>query len=264
MAKPNKFSWIEGFTDQSPVFAQLKQAHDFAQYPRWPSLSELQQGLDLVYPDLCSEFGTPIKFVPQARKPQTFEDEYEVRIFQRGEIQTRHENWHDFFNALIWMNYARIKQRVNALHYRAMLKRVQVNQLNRNRMENKLTHFDECGAIIISSQVKYLDWIRNRQWKKLFYENRNVWQNGLYCFLFGHALFEKLLNPYIGLCAHALLFACEREAIDKQNVEDMVLSQLESVLRHPLQPFPLLGVPGWYKQQDEEFYAQQDYFRAKS
>lgn len=34
---------------------------------------------------------------------------YEERIVLRGEVVTRPHNWHDFFNALVWMRFPRTK-----------------------------------------------------------------------------------------------------------------------------------------------------------
>jgi len=39
---------------------------------------------------------------------------YEERIARKGAIATRAENWHDLFNALIWLRYPSLKRALNA------------------------------------------------------------------------------------------------------------------------------------------------------
>ncbi len=41
---------------------------------------------------------------------------YEQRIFGRGEVITRPGNWHDLFNALVWMRFPRTKRALAELH----------------------------------------------------------------------------------------------------------------------------------------------------
>jgi hypothetical protein len=45
--------------------------------------------------------GQRIRFVP----PQDDGKAYECRIWERGEVETRPDNWHDFFNALVWLPF---------------------------------------------------------------------------------------------------------------------------------------------------------------
>src|SRR6478736_4963870 len=92
-----------------PIFAALR-----------PSLSRLSGGGFPRHGDLnalanssvVSGGGAAIRFVPPApvREPAA---RYEVRIFETGEVQTRPGNWHDLFNALVWLAFPRTKAILN-------------------------------------------------------------------------------------------------------------------------------------------------------
>ena len=47
---------------------------------------------------VSTESGKPVRFVPP-RKKDTY---YEIRVYETGEVETRPDNWHDYFNALAW------------------------------------------------------------------------------------------------------------------------------------------------------------------
>jgi hypothetical protein len=142
----------------------------------------------------------------------------------------------------------------------------------RDAVANALTQFDECGAIIASSDKTLLDHVINFRWKRLFTTlHRNTGQQ-LQCYVFGHAMYEKALHPYIGMTAPALLikvtpdfftaplpeqiFQLDRKVADIVNDPERVRSPQD------LTPFPLLGMPGWYDGNEEDgFYDNRDYFR---
>jgi hypothetical protein len=46
--------------------------------------------------------------------------DYEMRIWARGEVVTRPDNWHDFFNALVWCTFPLAKAALNARHAEAL------------------------------------------------------------------------------------------------------------------------------------------------
>ena len=45
---------------------------------------------------------------------------YEERIIARAEVITRADNWHDFFNALVWVRFPRTKHALAKLHVERM------------------------------------------------------------------------------------------------------------------------------------------------
>ncbi|HEY9200538.1 MAG TPA: DUF3025 domain-containing protein [Gammaproteobacteria bacterium] len=252
--------WDTGTFSQSPIISQLQnQTQYFQSFQQWPQLSDYQA--------LFKQFAMKIRPVAQASEISCFEEQYEPRVFLKQELQTRTENWHDFFNAMVWLKFPHSKQALNQRHYEAASQRA--TGTNRSTLENRLTQFDECGAIIVASSEKPLQLIRNHQWQTLFIEQASLFKQDIRCIVFGHAIFEKALAPYIGMTCHCLMLADPAllaELEDGRN-EGLDRTIADYWLRQPtdgldrLQPLPLLGIPGYWPQQDSAFYANEKYFR---
>jgi len=278
MSNNNRHHWNAAFAEQSPLFEQARElvAELCSRHlTDWPTLADYQQLLTGKNPGLCSQHGAPIQFVAQGGKPLHFEEHYEPRIYLKGEVQTRCQNWHDFFQVLIWCQFPETKVVLNALHYHAAIKRHTATPYKNNRspLENAITLFDECGVIVTSSDPSLLDLIRNFQWQELFWHRRNELNKNLQCFIFGHALFEKALQPYIGMTGHALLLDIEDyfhhlgQVQQLRQLDEKLCALLNSnrmgMSTDMLTPFPLLGMPGWHRQNDQEdFYGNTAYFRS--
>jgi hypothetical protein len=271
MAKTTIDTWNPDFLEQSPIFNSIHEVSlSFIKSNAWPTLEQFSTEFERR--NIQSHNNVKILPVSQGGAPEKFEDHYESRIYLKGELQTRLENWHDFFNAMCWLQFPKIKASLNALHFEASkTRRVGTN---RSPLENAITLFDECGAIIVSDDVSRLDLIRNHQWKELFWNNGPAFCKHIQCYVFGHAMHEKSLQPYIGMTTHAILleqssdffqqdYSRQLEEID-QMVADIWLNKKIANTKG-LQPFPLLGVPGWWHgTQNEKFYSNTGYFRIKN
>lgn len=271
-------NWNPGFLTLSPLYAPLQNvAAEFSNWSQWPALADYQRLLHARAGTVSSAGGAAIHFVAQDGKAVQFADHYEPRIYLCGEVQTRCENWHDFFQVLVWCLFPQTKVQLNALHYDAARQRfaAQPPQPNRSPVENAVTLFDECGAIVVSSDDSLLGLIHQHRWKELFWQQRNTVQQHLRCIVFGHALYEKALNPYPGMTAHALLLPVQTDfhelTADRQiRFLDNVLSETfaqprEQITTGLFSPFPVLGMPGWYAGNDNAgFYDNRDYFRPKN
>lgn len=252
--------WDTAILSESPIISQLaEQVRHFAGFRQWPQLAN--------YRALFRQSGLVVQPVAQASEITCFEDQYEPRVFLKRELQTRTENWHDFFNAMIWLKFPRSKLALNRRHYEAASKREAGT--NRSPLENRLTQFDECGAVIVASSKQPLELIRNHQWHTLFVEQASLFKDDIRCIIFGHAMFEKALKPYIGMTCHCLLLADpallaglkqgNNEALDGVIADYWLKQSADRPDR--LQPLPLLGVPGYWPEQDSAFYANDKYFR---
>ena len=198
-----------------------------------------------------------LQFIPQHDDMPFANLGYEQRIFLHGKIATRSQNWHDFFNSLAWITFPKAKSALNAIHYKEILK--QDSNL-RSRKRDLLTLFDECGVVVMADNF-ILDLIRSHQWQALFVDNKQLWLDGkIKLVTFGHALYEKYLNPYIGMTAQALLLNINHQDID-EFLSKNLLSKTVLQSKAELSPLPLLGIPNWYKKQDEAFYSNKNYFR---
>ena len=199
----------------------------------------------------------PLQFIRQDESLAFKNLGYEQRIYLHGLIATRNNNWHDFFNALVWLSFPKIKTTLNAIHYEEQSQ--QKNSL-RSARRDLLTLFDECGVIIQADESIH-QLIKEHRWLELFITHKTSWENGdIKMTTFGHAMYEKYMFPYIGMTAKALLIPREDIKCDNLISAKIALDEL-LVNKGELFPLPVLGIPGWYKTQDENFYANQKYFR---
>jgi hypothetical protein len=237
----------------SPLFRPLWPAlSKFEDYEKLPSVAQLNQ-------QLCID---GIHFVSQCQKTADFADGYEPRIYLQGEVQTRDQSWHDFFNALVWQQFPQSKKIINQLHYQ--LQKQRYPDKRRLQAENMLTLFDENGALVISENPHLLELIRQQRWHELFWRQRDAVRQQLKVIIFGHGLYEKLLQPYIGITAKALLFNHQDVKSLDALLEKFIAENNEGLEPKMLSPLPILGVPDWWPENEMEcFYANKAYFREK-
>ena len=268
--------WDPLFFLRSPMFITLD---GFKSWYRsfineWPMLDDYQGLLLQQHEAVMTRNGLPLRIVPQAEKPGSFEQHYAPRIYMSGEIQTRTENWHDFFQLLTWIMFPRTKAMINATHIPMAQARIESGAElgRRSPLENLLSLFDEGGAVVISSDESLLQMVRDFQWKPLFWEQREALHEKLRCVVFGHAMYEKGLEAYVGMTANAVLLHCDDGFFHLSNHEQLawidgelcaVLSDREQFsVPKDLSPFPILGMPGWDESNaDESYYDNHRYFR---
>lgn len=251
--------WLPNFIAAAPaysIFSWLPKT--FLHQKMWPDLMQYNQ----LVQERKAYITKDIQFVPQNKHCTVFSDQYEPRIYLKGQIQTRRNNWHDFFNTLIWLTFPNLKSLLNSLQYQELKKREHTPH-SRSSKENLLTLFDENGIIILSQDVSLLEMIKKMEWKNLFWHHRDALKN-LSCIVFGHSLHEKILQPYIGMTGHALLFHVSDfsyNTLDTKVCEYFKTIEPD-VSPRVLYPVPILGFPGWHSMTStENFYDDESYFR---
>jgi hypothetical protein len=209
--------------------------------------------------------GEALTFIAQADLPPG--SAYEAHIAATGHVPTR-ENLHDFFNALMWFTYPRVKATLNARQAR-IIARDGVNA-RRGAERDALTLFDENAALFVVADAELRDALTGFDWRRLFVTGRTAWGQRCAVRLFGHALQEKLIAPYKGCTAHAWIVdapeayfswtaARQTEWLDATVADALAEAPLSSRMFAPL---PVLGVPGWWPANAEPaFYGDERVFR---
>lgn len=266
--------WDPNFLARSPMFGPLR-AHAPASFPeQWPNLPVLQDWLDRRGTPVCVASGKPLRVVPQARKLARPEDRYEERMFRRGELQVRPDNWHDLLNFMVWLTFPRAKAALNARHHAALEERKSTGAANRGPAEDALTLFDEGGVIVATVSQELVDLLRGFAWKELFWRRREAVAANMRFFLFGHALYEKALRPFIGITGRGLCFDvghrffCAPLEAQLAELDARVAVHIGAPDRltapRDLAVVPILGVPGWCADNEvESYYDNIDYFRPR-
>ncbi len=267
--------WHPEFDRDKPMYEPLRPLLDaFRHYPDWPGLDAYQRLLDSLEQPPRTHHGVALKVVPQAGKPDHFEQHYAPRIYLSGEIQTRSRNWHDFFQLLTWCIFPQTKAVINAIHIPSAQQRLEEGWPpgRRTPLENMLSLFDEGGVVLLSSDETLLQLVRDFDWKALFWQRRDQLATSFECITFGHAMYEKGLKPYLGMTANSIMLRVDEDYFGRPLAQRLagidarlsaILNDREDYLQpRDLNPFPLLGMPGWDNHNElASYYDNTDYFR---
>ena len=200
--------------------------------------------------NLRTESGKSVRFVP----PRAKDAYYELTVYRTGEVETRPDSLHDFFNALAWLAFPRAKARLNALHAAEIPR----EGGRRGRLRDLLTIFDEGGAIVLCDQPDLLSLLQAMQWKELFWKQRERVRREMRILVFGHAVMEQALKPWPGITCKAI--ALPARADPDAAVHAWLGTLQPGASPRDLAPLPVFGFPGWLAQ-DEAFYDDTRYFR---
>ena len=190
---------------------------------------------------------------------------YELHIAETGEVETRPDNWHDLFNALAWITYPRAKATINAQHAALLEERGDAEAKRRGPERDALTLFDEGGVAVVSSDASLFQLIVDFEWKELFWERRAELERHMRFFAFGHALFEKALEPHLGMVAKTVFIHGERTTDVDAALAGHFSERTRFSSPRQMAPMPVLGIPGWHPgTAGEAFYDDRRHFRGRS
>jgi len=195
---------------------------------------------------------------------------YERRISATGELAVRPESWHDRLNVLAWCLFPQAKAALNARHVADLAR---ADAPVRSRVRDALTLFDEDGLVVACADPSLAALVRAHRWTELFVDRRADVASRLACVPFGHALLEKLLDPFVGLTAKVRFVDVppawfdapwpERVATLDANLAAALGDPADFTTPRVLAPLPVLGLPGWWAANtDPRFFENRGYFRA--
>ncbi len=281
MAKNIINIWDPDFLNRSLIFSDLKILLTHQKLDDWPGCQGL---LGLLSEPIILSSGLVLDMKPQDKSLPFIEMGYEERVYKKGIISTREQNWHDLFNAFIWLLFPQTKILLNQLHMQEL--QIQAGK-KRTPARDAITHIDESGIIIASSDPQLLSDLKDHLWHKVFVDNRKYWYSEckdnhphtehkakIDAFVFGHGMYEKAFNPFIGFTgkAYCLLVKADFFQYDKleqyHELDQLLAKDIEENQRlkdsKHLSPLPILGVPSWFDDnKNPSFYDNSHYFRAK-
>lgn len=272
--------WNKAALLQSPLFEPLYTVLAGFDVAGFPTLQEQNALLEARQPPITTQSGVAVRFVPQEWGRLPFERQYEPRCYLHGEVPTRSDNWHDLLNALVWLAFPKTKAAINARHYAALMKQdEEPSGSQRGAVRDVNTLLDESGVIVAysSADAGLAGLLRDFKWKELFWHRREQVRpqssrQAMGFYIFGHGLYEKALSPYVGMTGQGLLLAVEPAffgwplAQRLAHLDELLASHLAGAENcrntRDLSPVPLLGVPGWtVDNENEAYYDNTDYFR---
>jgi len=218
--------WSAEAARTSPIFEPLRvhggTLFDAVLDKARPDLGDFQRLIDARDPPVRVAGGARLRVVPQGRRPAAFEDKYEARIHLKGELQVRPDSAHDAFNLLVWLAFPRAKAALNARHFAALREQSATGAANRGPAQDALTLLDEGGVVVASSDPGLLGLLRDWRWKDLFWRNRARLATHMQFLLFGHAVYEKALQPFLGRAEAwsrgPVLRGCDGEGVHESTV----------------------------------------------
>ena len=234
-----------------------------------PGLDDLNALADAsAYPPVTAA-GRPVRFCPPASISAR---QYEQRVFDSGQVGTRADNLHDFFNALAWLAFPRTKAAINARH----VERIASEGTVRGPLRDLLTLVDECGVVVACADASLAGFealVRAFSWQELFWERREALVAEARFVLLGHSVYEKALNPYPGITCKAVFVPVSRARLDgpasglaatlDTAVAEWTRTLPKDARPRQLAPLPVFGYPGWLPESAHpRFYADRRWFRA--
>ncbi|MEO6365867.1 MAG: DUF3025 domain-containing protein [Luteimonas sp.] len=239
-----------------PVFSAYAGQMDWLRGEEWPDIDAMNRALH------ADPGRADLVFVEQSSAQLDDGLHYEQRIRGTGRISTRASNWHDLFNALVWMRYPALKRVLNG---RQVEEIERMGLKIRSRAQSALTHFDEGGAVVVVRDPGLVALWDAHDWHGLFWRERAAWLDGRIAIaaVFGHALLEQALQPQqllVAKCIAVRIPADAEQAI--ACVAEAIATRALLVDPQDLRPLPLSGIPGWnLANEQQDFYREAACFR---
>ena len=183
--------WDPRFAERPLCRTVAHWAPRFAGCAAWPDAARLNHLADET--GLRNAAGRPVRFEPQ--HAPCGQRQYEGQILETGVVPTRPDNWHDFFNALIWLTFPKTKAALNAVQCREL---EGASKGQRSPASDAATLYDESGLLLIARDDALARLLRAKRWKAAFWELRAAWAEARF-YVIGHAVLEKAVGTPAGI-----------------------------------------------------------------
>jgi Protein of unknown function (DUF3025) len=263
--------WCQAFSEELAFFQQ-----ELGHVELLQALTDSASGRQL-----RNANGQPISFVDSTLVSADLaraDTAYESWIFKTGQIPTRavsEAGWHDLFNALVWLAFPKSKALLNRLQADAIAR--DGVGMQRGSLRDAITLLDESAILLASSAPELVQALKEHRWSDALYTHRAQWGKSIQASLFGHAVLQKLVDPYKSLCAHSYVLEvdpsyfslapeAQRAVLDRKLVSQLELDHAAGRLANkPFSPLPVLGIPNWsVENKHASFYLDSTVFRPKS
>jgi hypothetical protein len=206
MAITHRRGWSADARHESPWYFPVRalwdQLHACSSFPSPATLSALFAERVAVLPEIAPELSRLHFVAAPAHKPRrrgarpiVLADLYEGQIVERGQVPTRLDDWHDFFNALTFAAFPRAKWALHRRQYELLKGRVGPDTRRlpgaRTREQDALALFDEGGiALVVAPAIAH-----GRSQAQLAASAAALCRAGqARAVPFGHALHEHLIE----------------------------------------------------------------------
>jgi len=206
MAIVHRRGWSAEAHHESPWYFPLRalwdRLHDHAGFPTPATLSALYAERVAELPQIAPEIAR-LRFVAapahkrrrRGTHPIALADLYEGQIVERGQVPTRLDDWHDFFNALTFATFPRAKWALHQRQYQLLARRIGPDTRRlpgaRTREQDALALFDEGGIALLVAPAA----AQGRSQAELAGSAAALCRAGEACAVpFGHALHEHLIE----------------------------------------------------------------------
>jgi len=234
-----------------PVFSDVAEFLFWASGEQWPAVESLNETPNKLQHAFT---GMPLVFARQTPELLLDGKHYEQRIYQDGLIATRENNWHDLFNAMMWLKYPRMKSALNMRQWKDV---GQFGLRTRTPGQCSMTLFDEAGAIVTMPNEMLECW-KQHDWTGLFIRHAHAWNDGrARVAVFGHALLDHALVTETLLVAKCIVLdeKCDfTSSID--SLAEGIASGSLLLANSELRTLPLCGIPGWHSASDSAAFVE--------
>lgn len=212
-----------------PLAASLARFSAHAAFPTPEELSALyrERSTELALPAL--RFVAAQKIKRKRGRPIELAELYEGRIVERGEVPTRPDDWHDFFNALAFVTFPRAKYALHQRQYTLWRARIAPGATRlpnaRTREQDALSLFDE-GGLCVVAPPELAAALRSGPEEQL---HAALAGGTALAVPFGHALYEHMVADLP--CPLATPYVI---ALDELEDAHGLLAELDAALAHAL------------------------------